>query len=786
MAKLELFLLGRPQICVDGQAIMNFNTRKDQALLAYLAVTGAAHSRETLAGLLWSELPEDKARRNLRHALSHLQKTIGPPWLTMERGVALTQDQIWSVDVHTLRSTINNLTVSPSLERRNDTQVIDALDLVLHLYRGEFLQGFHLHHAAPFEEWVLAQREELRLLTLRGLEALVERCLAQGAYEQGLAATRRLLQLEPWSEPAHCLQMQLLAHSGRRAEAVAQYARCRTILAAELGVAPLSATTALYQQIQTGRYNGLVVPSQPELSVDSVREPPTANAIVMVKSTIPNNLITPLAAFVGRQAELALIRRRLGTADCRLLTIAGPGGMGKTSLAHAVGQRMLHTEHAVFPDGIYFVALAGLEPEKNSDKNEERDNDQAGSLLTTSIAERIGCDLQSGLPPQLQLQNYLRHRRLLLILDNFEHLLSTTDTILSLLTQAPALTMLITSRARLNVRGETVLVLAKLSLQTATYVTPADSAQPNSSPVSVDEGRQASEAVAMFVQRAQCVDSQFTLNAANLGSVTQICQLVDGLPLGIELATSMLPLLNCTALAAALTRSLDFLAAETHDLPSEQRTLGAVFERSWRLLPPEGQQLLAKLAIFPGSFSRSAAERIASASISLLRRLLDQSLLNKVGDERYAMHRTVHAFAQQKLQQWPEQSATLPDQYAHFYLAFLARLEQEQTEDVYATVTGAIQTDLDNVRTAWRWSVGPGQPGLAGTRCGESARILPAGRHLPRSDSAFGGSAAYGPPRGCACPRVHPSPAATGALVMLHGSVLSPLSPVGPGKNCVK
>jgi len=141
------------------------------------------------------------------------------------------------------------------------------------------------------------------------------------------------------------------------------------------------------------------------------------------------------------------------------------------------------------------------------------------------------------------------------------------------------------------------------------------------------------------------------------------------------------------------------------DLPREQRTLGAVFERSWQLLPPDGQQLLARLAIFPGSFGRDAAERIVGASSLLLRRLLDQSLLNKVGDDRYAMHRTVQAFAEQKLHQAPEQIAALHVAYAHDYLAWLAQREADLTGAAYALAAAAIQTELDNVRTAWRWAV---------------------------------------------------------------------------------
>ena len=258
MNNLAVYLFGRPQFFVDGAEVSGFNTRKDCALLAYLAATGTAHSREHLAGLLWTDQPEETARRNLRHALSQLQKVIGPGWIETAGGVGLSRRLPWSVDVQRLQAAVAGLS---STGRPGSA---GALEQALAAYRGEFLQGFYVQKAAHFEEWVLARREEYHLLALRGLEVVAQAALAEGDAVKGLAATRRLLQLEPWSESAHCLQMQLLVATGQRAAALAQYESCRQVLAAELGVEPMPATTALYQQIQTGQYGR---PAMPERAV---------------------------------------------------------------------------------------------------------------------------------------------------------------------------------------------------------------------------------------------------------------------------------------------------------------------------------------------------------------------------------------------------------------------------------------------------------------------------------------------------------------------------------------
>lgn len=704
MQTLEFFLFGHPQIFVDGKEVTNFNTRKDRALLTYLAVTGRAHSREHLAGLLWSDLPDDKAMRNLRHTLSHLRKVLDSTWIRAEQSISLSCNLPWQTDVQTLRSAVGDF-IKLSTDQI-DQQRVDALYTGLNLYHGEFLQGFYVQKASLFEEWVVALREETRLLALRGWELIAQYNLDHGLYQQGLAASRRLLQLEAWSEVGHRLLMDLLARSGQRAAALHHYEQYRQLLADELGITPTPEIADFYARIQEVTVNkvhvagAVVAPLKPVAAIASIDEP------IPSQTVVPHNLLTPLAPFIGRANELIWICERLTTLTCRLLTIIGPGGMGKSSLALIVGRKLLNAQNAAFPDGIFFVPLA----EASSVDAAEREQPLADASATEekilrAIAEQVGCNLEAEISSTVHLQKYLSARRLLLIIDNMEHLLAGTGAIVTLLTHAPQVKVLVTSRTRLNVRGETVLTLDKLSLPTATYQRTVKAIQTNSGHVIDDEVWQTSEAVTMFVQRAQQQDPAFTVNAETLMPVGQICQLVEGLPLGIELAASMLPIVDCTALAAALAESLDFLVADTRDLPSTQRTLAAVFEHSWRLLQPQEQRLLVKLAIFSGTFQYEAAAEIVGATSLGLKQLINQSLISRVRDNRYTMHRTVYAFADQKLQEWPQQHEALQVQFVHFYLAFLAR--QEET---LMTATGVIDiksvhAELEHILNAWRWAL---------------------------------------------------------------------------------
>ncbi|MEZ4678325.1 MAG: BTAD domain-containing putative transcriptional regulator [Caldilineaceae bacterium] len=569
---------------------------------------------------------------------------------------------------------------------------------------ANFWRGILARISADFELWAVRERERLQQLALLGFTELRQRQQKAGAIDAALTTNRQLLKLAPWDEAAHRQQMRLLSQSGQRAAALAHFEISRQLLADELDVELDAETIALYEEIQAGSSHAVDEGSAPA----EWASPFAASKLTpALKDTAPNNLIAPLAAFIGRQAEKAFIQTQLlSTLDCRLLTINGPGGMGKTALALAAGQQLLQTDASSFVDGIFWVPLADLHPIDQAEPPQaQADNVVVGETILRAIAEALNTQLAIQLSSLQQLQTYLRPRQLLLILDNFEHLLSGTHALVRLLTQAPGVKALVTSRTRLNVRGESILALDKLSLPALPKQKLAQGLPATLSAAAMQALPEKSEAVAMFVQRARQLDPSFRVNGETVGPLVQICQLVEGLPLGIELATSMLPLLSCHELAKGIVENLDFLEGDTRDLPREQRTLQAVFERSWRLLSPEEQQGLARLAIFPGSFHRDAAISIAGATLPLLKRLTDQSLVNKTGESRYTLHRTVRAFAEQKLQQWPGQIGALQRQYGHFYLEFLAGLEAGLFGSAYGETVTQIRGDLDNIHTAWRWAV---------------------------------------------------------------------------------
>jgi predicted ATPase/class 3 adenylate cyclase len=402
----------------------------------------------------------------------------------------------------------------------------------------------------------------------------------------------------------------------------------------------------------------------------------------------PSDLPDQPSAFVGRAAELKEIGERLEDESVRLLTLTGPGGIGKTRLAlRAAADELDH-----FDDGVFFVDLSSI-----------RDS---GSVLT-AIAHAIGL---SDTPDESlldELKARLREQRVLLILDNFEHVIAAAPTAMELLLECPGLKLLVTSREALHVRGEHLFAVPPLSL-------------PSVAPGQASAERLAqSEAVQLFVERAQGVRPAFRLTDDHAAAVAEICLRLDGLPLAIELVTARINLFTPEALRDRLSSRLRLLRGGARDMPARQQTLRATLEWSYQLLDAGERRLFELLSAFSGA-AFEAVEAVASSvngsggtgidTLDGLASLVDKSLIRQAdpgdGEPRLVMLETIREYAAERLEDLPEFSAVTRREHAVYFADFARRQWEDLTGDRRDTALAAMVADIENLRLAWRYWVG--------------------------------------------------------------------------------
>jgi len=672
-ARLQLNLLGAPEVFLEERTV-SFETNKSQALLFYLALNPGWHSRDLLAELLWPDMTTSRARKNLRDGLTQLRASVGSWILTDAQRAGFAYDIPYELDVKRLQDALRQG------RARVDLSLVEA---AVKLYRGDFLIGFHVRKAQPFEEWVMQKREELHAQFINGLEWLIQQYFIQQDYTAGLTANRRLLNLEPWQESAHQVQMHLLALTGRTHDALAQYKICQRVLAEELDVQPSPETVALYEQIRAGQFSHQ--PAEiPTLKRDephkesAVQQQPLASKISISLSNLPRQM-TPL---IGREMEITVLSSKLTDPRYPLITLSGEGGVGKTRLAVAIGE----TLQAHFADGVWFVPLADISPPTD---------------LPNQLAAGIGKALQltfAGAEPLIdQLFTQLRPKQLLLILDNFEHLLTGATFILDLLHTAHHIKILVTSRRRLNFQAEYFFQLDGLAFPDEEEATEATNGLLEVYKLLTYPS------VALFVERANRIHQQFNLTAENQADVLYICQLVAGLPLGIELAAALLRHLTMTQIAAVLRHNYAALSTTFPDLPLRHRSIRAVIDYSRQLLSMPEIQTLTRCAVFRGGFTGLAAQAVTGATPEILASLTDHSLLHQTVMGRFEVHELVRQYAAEQLLLHPIEAAQVYNLHSTYYTEFLALLEQSQNRDRTAQL--AIRTELDNIRAAWLWAV---------------------------------------------------------------------------------
>lgn len=389
-----------------------------------------------------------------------------------------------------------------------------------------------------------------------------------------------------------------------------------------------------------------------------------------------HNLPVSLTPLFGREADEAQLSELLTRADVRLVTLTGPGGMGKSRLALAVGSALLPR----FPDGVFWVALAPL---------------QQSEEMVTAIAEAVDFPFQrDSRPPQRQLLDYLARKQMLLLLDNCEHLLDGMGLVGEMLGSVPQVKMLATSRERLRLSGETVYALGGID-----YGGADDGA---------DDGTD-SQAVQLFLHNVGLVRPGYRPNRDDLAQVVRICRLVQGMPLALLLAAAWAEVLSPGEIYAQIVRSLDFLEADLRDLPDRQRSLRAVFDHAWGRLSPEEQSVFARLTVFQGGFHLEAGQAIAQASLRGLMGLVQKSLLTRNPEGRFEMHELLRQYGAEKLRAITGAEDAVRERHAVFYLGWLHELKAAVTSARQLAVMAELKADWENIRLAWAQAGEQGQ-----------------------------------------------------------------------------
>lgn len=670
MSILEIKLLGSPHITIDDEPI-SVDTRKAIALLAYLAVSKQAHRRSSLTVLLWPESDQQRGRTALRRTLASLNKAIGKRWIEADR-TSIGLD--WSLyeagqikaDVLKLRETVSIINqLPPSACDQAEPLLTEASTT----YNGRFMEGFALNDSPGFDDWQFFESEQINQDMTIIWSRLVTCLAARADFDPAIQFTRQWIALDPLYETPQLELIKLYGWSGQRSAAIRQYEEYVALLEKELGVEPQPETTAVYKQIKA---NTLPPPNLPTTQPIPIVEPEHKSSTSLTPPLKPRSHLPRIStSFIGRVNEKELVQSRILDENCRLLTIIGPGGVGKTRIALEVGAENLQN----FRHGVFFVPLADID---------------ATNHMAPVMADALGFLFYGRSSLKDQLLNYCSDKEMLIIMDNFEHLLDGVPFIMELLQQAPTLKLIVTSQERLNLREEWLIEMEAFTCP--------------------DEANYASNsAYQLFVQRAQQVNPRFAPESEEILCIAQICRFVGGLPLGLELAATWVRLFSPCEIVDEMARNLDFLTSSLQDLPERHRSLQAVFNYAWQLLTDREQETFAKLALFRGSFGIPAALQIMKVSLSSLITLADKSLLWQLENGRYEIPTVLRQYSRAKLKDNLDHTA-LERSFASFYLQKAAAQEAHLKGEAQKEAVREIMVDIDNIRHAWQLALTHSQP----------------------------------------------------------------------------
>ncbi len=571
-------LLGIAKVNLESHSVP-FVSDKRYLLLAFLAFKHDWVSRDQLANLFWADTDSVSARKNLRHLLS---RTRSLDFAQLEG-----QDDVrWLVqtDVALFQHHLG----------------AGDWEQAIAVYQGNLLSGL-TSDVIEFEDWLQQESETLQTAYREAALNYAKQLEAQNRFDDAAALLTKVLKIDLLAEDIVQAYLRVAGQAGHRADALKVFESFKSMLSLELGLMPLETTSQLAADL---RLETRAV-SQDQEPVEMLRNSPSQTT-----------------SFVGRDLDLSEIAAYFEQPEIRLLTLIGAGGMGKTRLSIQVAlERAKH-----FSDGATFVPLASV---------------REFSDLVPAIVSALKLSVSSFETQELQLKNYLSEKHLLLVLDNFEHLLDGAGIVLELLGHCPNLRIIVTTREALNLQSEYLVDVIGLDV-----------------PKDASEKIEVFDSVQLLLRSAKRVNPRFVLSPGDKPFVIEICQMLQGSPLAIELASNWLRVLSVSEVAGEIRKSLDFLSLNQPELAKRHRSLRAVFDSSWVRLTEEQKLALSKLSLLRGGFTLESAARVANATPSLLLGLVSKSLIGRF-ETRFVMHETVRQYAAEHLESAQKESALL-------------------------------------------------------------------------------------------------------------------------------